>query len=310
MPDHIQPQGVFHPIRNYPNKSLPCSVSSSKSLSITQEIHYHDYYQIYYVNKGSLIHHVSGHYIRLMRGDCFIVPPYMAHKIEINPTSSSFYSFSFFESFLPEYIKEQQNIKKLFSVLTPTGILGRLVLSSGELIRVDELMRFAMEEFTASEPGYDCVLQGILASILILLSRTYEREEPEFKHNAAILACMEYINQHFSEKLTTKDIAGQLYFSEATFYRTFKRMTGHSFKEYLTMIRIRHACTLLRDKSEPIFVIAAKCGYGNYSAFYRAFLQEMQVSPIEYRQSLSETTNIKACCSRQFCNRLLLILPA
>ena len=112
----------------------------------------------------------------------------------------------------------------------------------------------------------------------------YEREECDFKHNNAVLTSIEYIKQHYAEPLLARDLANRVFLSEATFYRVFKRATGQSFKSYLTMVRIRSACTLLKKRTIPITQVAYQCGYGNYSSFYRAFYQQMQMSPIQYLQ--------------------------
>ena len=159
-----------------------------------------------------------------------------------------------------------------------------LTLTPEETIRMDGLMRFAKEEFDGAQLGFECILSAILTSILVLLARAYEREECDFKHNNAVLTSIEYIKQHYSEPLLARDLANRVFLSEATFYRVFKRATGQSFKSYLTMVRIRSACSLLKKRAIPITQVAYQCGYGNYSSFYRAFYQQMQMSPIQYLQ--------------------------
>lgn len=274
----------FLSMRTYTDKTVSCSVSTSEDLTLTQKDHYHNFYQIYYITKGSLMHSVNGHFVRLTRGDCFIIPPAVTHRIEIDPATSGFYSFSFYDTFLLKDEMQQSIIQRLFSDLTPNGILGRLTLTPEETIRMDGLMRFAKEEFDGAQLGFECILSAILTSILVLLARAYEREECDFKHNNAVLTSIEYIKQHYSEPLLARDLANRVFLSEATFYRVFKRATGQSFKSYLTMVRIRSACSLLKKRAIPITQVAYQCGYGNYSSFYRAFYQQMQMSPIQYLQ--------------------------
>lgn len=82
----------------YPLKSsargLDFSVSSSSSIPISEQIHYHDYYQIYYIRQGYIFHHVGDRHLKLARGDCFINSPYTPHRIEMGP-NTAFISFSF-----------------------------------------------------------------------------------------------------------------------------------------------------------------------------------------------------------------------
>ncbi len=276
---------VFHAMRTYSDKVVLCSVSSSTELKVTQNEHYHNYFQIYYVTKGCLMHKVDNHFIRLVQGDCFIIPPNVPHKIEIDIAKSSFYSFSFYESFLSNEDLQQPMIQKLFSDLSYNSIMGRLVLTTKEALHMDGLMRMAKDEFDNIYPGFECVLASLLTSILIMLSRVYEREESSAKYKDVVLSTVEYIRNHCTEKLTVKTVASRIYLSEPTFYRIFKQATGQSFKNYLTTVRIQYACDLIRTSKMPILQVAECVGYNNYSSFYRAFINKIQMSPTEYEQS-------------------------
>lgn len=79
----------------YPLKSsargLDFSVSSSSSIPISEQIHYHDYYQIYYIRQGYIFHHVGDRHLKLARGDCFINSPYTPHRIEMGPNTAFYF---------------------------------------------------------------------------------------------------------------------------------------------------------------------------------------------------------------------------
>lgn len=264
---------------------IDCSVQVSSQIKLTQQAHFHEHYQIYYVRKGTLTHHVNGQTAKVMRGDCFIIPPLTVHKIEIDPLQAEFSSFSFFEDFIPTHLLGQEMTNRLLAIINTSNLRGRLPLNSKEMLHMEKFMSMAREEFKEAEEGYLAVLQGILAGILIILARAYLRDKSD-QHSSVILETLEYVNAHYAENLTVQNVAKRMYLSESTFYRTFKQATGYSFKEYLTVLRIRQACILLRDKSVSITTVALECGYSNYSAFYRSFMQQMQISPHEYRQSV------------------------
>lgn len=282
------PQGSFHPISRYADRPIQCSVRESESLRLTQHEHYHDYYQIYYVSRGSLTHCINGISFRLMAGDSFIVPPFTTHKIEIDAQNSSFISFSFYEQFLPDFVRSQPAVNELFSALHSSLLLVRIVLKPQDLMRLEQCMKLAVDEFKRAEAGYECVLQGQLSTILIILSRAYNYGR-QIKHDDMLLNCLEYINANYSSNITAKEISDMMFLSASTFYRYFKQVIGRSFKDYLTMVRIRNACNFLRDMKIPLSLVAYKCGYSNYSVFYRAFFQEMQVSPTSYRKSFQQS---------------------
>ena len=280
----------FHPIIRDRNKLVACSVRESKHLHLTQQFHYHDYYQIYFVDRGCLTHCINNISLKLMRGDCFIVPPNTAHKIELDQKNSSFISFSFYEDFLPDSLRNQENIRDLFAALNGSSLQVRIILKPQDLLQVEQCIKLSLEEFNKADNGYECILQGQLVTILVIFSRAYKYIR-RVKHDNLLLPCLEYINSNYFSPITAKDVAARMYLSESTFYRYFTKIIGCSFKEYLTMIRIRNACQLLKDGNEPLSQIAYRCGYSNYSVFYRAFVQEMQIPPAGYQKSMRTTSD-------------------
>ena len=72
--------------------------------------HTHEYFQIYYVIKGRLIHYVENDSSVLVRGDMFIVPPRVVHYIKPE-ASTVFYSFSFMPDFIGEINKNNRLAK-------------------------------------------------------------------------------------------------------------------------------------------------------------------------------------------------------
>ena len=275
-----------------PLQRLMCNVHFSSGTHMAQKPHYHDFYQIYFIVNGSLIHHTANCATEVMRGDCFIVPPYFRHYIELGKELPIFYSFSFYQEFLPTYVRENAEILHLLSVLTPKTLMARIRLPAKLLYRMEELMTFSLREFEEKQPGWDCSLQGMLAAILVLFSRVYfyEKEMPPV-YSPALLASLEYVNAHFTEPLCVEDLADQAFLSLTTFYHFFKEMTGRSFKQYVSFLRIRHAGLLLSQTDKSIASISIECGYNDYSAFYRAFEKQLHLSPVDYRKSFRKPFN-------------------
>ena len=64
----------------------------------------------------------------------------------------------------------------------------------------------------------------------------------------------------------------------------FKKITGKTPTEFLTKIRIHHACYLIDiyRNSMSLSQIAEKCGYTDYIYFSRKFKQIKGISPQKY----------------------------
>lgn len=251
-----------------------CNVHKSQGTLPATRLHYHDFYQIYFLIKGSLIHHVADAESVLYSGDCFILPPDTPHRIEKTGADTLFYSFSFREEFLP---------RELNASFLTIARLGK-TLDSKTLIRAEKLLSCALEEFEAQQPGWEAALRGLLAAILVLLSRTEETEKAR-RQEDAIAECIQFIQENLGSSLLLADLQKQYHLSASTFYRQFRRRTGENFREYVLGKRIERACMLLRQTRLPVCQVAAQCGFGNYAGFYRAFRERTGISPKEYRCS-------------------------
>ena len=71
--------------------------------------------------------------------------------------------------------------------------------------------------------------------------------------------------------------------TEATFSRNFHAVTGHSFVEFLTRIRIGEACGMLYATDDQIIAIAQMTGFNNLANFNRHFQKLKGMTPSEYR---------------------------
>ena len=103
------------------------------------------------------------------------------------------------------------------------------------------------------------------------------------------LTCLyEYLEQHYTEKITIKGICDYMCMSDDTLNRLLKREIGRSLKPLLCQIRIKHAANLLKATNETVSSIGYMVGFGSESAFCEAFKKEMKTTPSRYRHSVKE----------------------
>lgn len=279
-------QAAYLSMEYGPIKNNLCNVHRSAGTQGAMRLHYHDFYQIYFIISGTLIHSIETESVLLRSGDSFIIPPFYCHKIARGKEIPQFYSFSFRTEFLPESIRQNEMVKDLFDALSADHPYPRITLQAGQLRQLDLLLRLALTEFESSRPGWEMLLQGLLSAILILLARAYQ---PDFigstESEGSIYDCVSYLDLHFREDIRLSDLLNQVHLSSSAFSRAFRKATGVSFKEYLTERRIQYACDLLHETDKSISAICAECGYRDFSAFSRAFRSSLGVSPLQYRKS-------------------------
>lgn len=138
-----------------------------------------------------------------------------------------------------------------------------------------------------------------LLEILIYLSESKELEPLLSNHFVAqqrlasaahnkkdtdrIHKVFEYIMKNYKREIYLNEVASMLNMSDVSFSRYFKLHTQKTFSEYVTEVRISHACNLLMNDNENIAQICYSSGFENLSNFYKHFKKITGVIPKDYR---------------------------
>jgi AraC-like DNA-binding protein len=94
----------------------------------------------------------------------------------------------------------------------------------------------------------------------------------------------EFIMSNYKKQIYVQDISSMLNMCPASFSRYFKHHTRKTFSDYVTEIRISHACRLLMQDNESISNISYESGFENLSNFYKHFRRITGVLPKDYRK--------------------------
>ena len=116
--------------------------------------------------------------------------------------------------------------------------------------------------------------------------RIYKQKEYAAKFNEV----MEFIDTHYMDDLELDNIAASIGFSKYHFSRLFKQYTNYTFCNYLTRRRLLAAKALLEQPNLSITEIALQSGFPSISTFNRAFKQQNNCTPSEYRDKFSKAT--------------------
>ena len=94
---------------------------------------------------------------------------------------------------------------------------------------------------------------------------------------------VDYVRSHYSEQINLKKVAEKFFINASYLGRTFQKITGVSFSEYINQLRIDEAKRLLLQTDKLIYEIANQVGFMESSYFVVKFTQEVGKSPTEYR---------------------------
>lgn len=144
---------------------------------------------------------------------------------------------------------------------------------------------FATRVISPSEHKAALKLQTIFSQHLALLSNQVfiqqENAEPP-----VIKKARDYIQEHQGEKLSLGQVARAVNMSTFYFCKTFKKITGINFTDYLSRVRIEKSKNLLLNPNLRVSEIAFEVGFQSLTHFNRVFKKILGQSPTDYRDQL------------------------
>lgn len=91
------------------------------------------------------------------------------------------------------------------------------------------------------------------------------------KQDAMLLGAVQYICEHYTERLTVSEVAHRFGYSANYFSTAFNAFMGASFPDYLNACRVIEYSRIHRENPKlPACKIAKMCGFGSMNTFYRA----------------------------------------
>lgn len=101
------------------------------------------------------------------------------------------------------------------------------------------------------------------------------------KHKQIINFMTDYMDQHYGEELTLGDLADKVFISRNHLSIIFKNITGETFNNYLTKVRMEKARELLLDRNMLVYEVAERVGYKNVPYFSTIFKKYTGLNPTE-----------------------------
>ena len=124
-----------------------------------------------------------------------------------------------------------------------------------------------------------------LIALLDSFGLVHENEDGESeKQVLAIKQTIEYIREHYQEKIYVRNLSELTGLNEQYFIRFFGSVTGESPLDYVNAYRVEQAARLLKDSDTHVYEIAEQCGFHNIGNFIKIFRSFMGQTPHKYRK--------------------------
>lgn len=105
--------------------------------------------------------------------------------------------------------------------------------------------------------------------------------------NPLVYRAIQYIHNNYSREISIDDLCEQLNINKCYFCSLFKKETGYTFIEYLTLLRIEKSKIYLRDNNLNLLDVSLNVGFNNQAYFSTVFKKSTGQTPSEYRSSIN-----------------------
>jgi len=223
-------------------------------------------YKVYYVCSGKGILHLTGKTVEVSEGDIFFTFPGVPFCIE------SVENFTYmYISFLGT--RSNQIMEKL-------KISNKNFLFSG----CNDIHAMWQNGLKINSDISDLITESILLYTFYYLGDkfllSYEQSE---KVDTFALSIKKFVDDNYSDSsLSLETISKKLSYSPKYISSAFKKHFKVGLSDYITTLRIQHACTMIQQGFTHISDISVQCGYSDAQYFSRVFKKKMRQTPSEY----------------------------
>ncbi len=121
-----------------------------------------------------------------------------------------------------------------------------------------------------------------LKVILAELSLRQRDEEDSARTNENFVNLLQYVTENYCGKLSLSELAGQYYLNLSYCSELFKKVTGYTFSDYITRLRMEKAVALLSSQKYSVREAAYLTGYNDAFYFSKVFKKYHGVSPSHF----------------------------
>ena len=246
-------------------------------------LHSHDFYELYCLMDGKMDFNVNGCQYKIEPGMILLIAPGEMHRSEPQDTQREFERVVLWLS--SDFINSLSTVlPRIVHTIAGTNRRWNLIVPDEDTYRVVHNLLFSLlYEKELADADSQFLSRLIVMQLMVHLSRSLSHThipEPgrQVERHTATMRVYEYINAHFREEIAVSSLAEQFYMDKNTLTRQFKRIIGLTPGEYIRRKRLENARDLLMQGTGAQEA-GYQSGYGDYSAFYRAFRQEYGIAP-------------------------------
>ena len=257
------------------------------------EWHWHAEFEFVFVEEGTAVFWAGEKQYFVKKGQGFFVNSRVLHR---------FYSVegAIIPNFvlLPAFIAPGNSLiyKKYVEPIEKSTLKSLLFTPEipwhAEVVNIMKKIAELQKQEKEEELQTSILMQELWYRIYLHTKGTMQKEnkEDEALVQGRLQLMMQYIHQHFNEKISLEEIAKQAAVSKSTALNLFRRYLHDTPVHYLLKYRLQEAAGLLSSTEKKIIVISENVGFENVEYFCKLFKKYYGVTPTEYRIKKNAST--------------------
>ena len=230
-----------------------------------------DFYLIHFVVDGKGFFNDGNKKYDLKKGDIFLIKPGV--KTTYGATNNSF----------TEYYWIGFNGLKAKELVKAMGFIDSNVIHDDKIEdKVDLIKKLNFDHKEMSIKEY-CLAYNAMYELFFNYINENARYETKMTSEEAINNAIDYIENHYMEKISVNEIALSASLSRSHLYRLFKESYGVSPSEYLSKYRIAKSVNLVLQTNLSIDEISYLCGFSSVAYFIKVYKKSNGFTPMENR---------------------------
>ncbi len=247
-----------------------------------QKAHRHLHCELLYLYRSCGRFHVDGNTYKISDGDLIVIRPGELHYMELDPNAPYDrlvlrFSPDLFDSMDPERVFLQPFFDR------PSGKRNHYTVNLQPKLGWAGFFRSMQQN-----PVRSNILMN-LVNLLYQMHVCYAKQLPDTSSDTLEYRITQYINRNLQEDLSCQSLCRKFFISRTQLHHRFLKATNTTVGKYIATQRMLYAQQLISQGHKPTDIYA-KCGFRDYSSFYRAYLRHWGEKPSQ--KSFSQTTTI------------------
>ncbi len=239
--------------------------------------HWHERMELSFVRSGSMRLILEDKEYVIPCGSLGIIPPEKTHAAFSGDNGVEYYTIMFHvTSFYNSCFATEKHLKPI------VNLRNDFIPMTNDAEIIHTVSSIIKEQLDADEYSSLTIIGRIYILLGLLCRKCLSFETPLECQSEDFTIIFDYIANHYRNKISSAEISAKFGYCEAYFCRRFKAITGLTPMNYINILRLEKAKSLLMNGNTKISFVSAKCGFNSASYFSKLYKKHFGIAPKDY----------------------------